>query len=148
MSKTTPGSTVVLKYCDLTTPVQLSELKFQWSNGSVGIKFGGRLSVNHYGWLTIENVQDFDFGVYEVNISKGEDSAVHTVKLEKVELTTPSTSTPASLQAKLKEESAAVNLKFRIHGESTSCSDVKVSCSVSNNHSITYSFRQKHPLFI
>ena len=147
MSKTTPGSTVVLKYCDLTTPVQLSELEFQWSMGGVDvdIESGGRFSVNHYGWLTIENVQDSDFGVYEVSISNGEGSAVHTLTLEKVELTTP---TPASLQAKPKEESAAVNLKFRIHSESTSCSDIKVSCSVSNNHSITYSFRQKSPLFI
>ena len=84
------GTTVVLKHCDLTTPVPLSELTFQWSKDSVDIVSGGQFTINHRGWLTIENVQESNFGTYRVNISNGEGSAVHTVNLERVEpITTP-----------------------------------------------------------
>ena len=80
------GTTVVLKYCDMTSPVDLSDLSFQWrkvnSNGiPVNVQLGGKFSVNHNGWLTIENINDVDLGSYEVTISNQEGSAVHTVLL-------------------------------------------------------------------
>ena len=76
------GTTVVLKHCDMTTPVPLSELSFQWSHNDADIVPGGRFSINQHGWLTIWNVQDNDLGIYRVNISNAEGSAVHTVNLE------------------------------------------------------------------
>ena len=76
------GTTVVLKYCDLTSPVQLSELRFNWSKGGVAIRYGGRFSINHYGWLTIQNIGPSDSGVYLVNISNSQDSALHMIPLE------------------------------------------------------------------
>ena len=87
---TNVGTTVVLKHCDLTTPVPLSELSFQWKKNNNDIITGGRFSINQRGWLTIENIQESDFGTYRVNISNDEGSAVHTVNLERVEpVTTP-----------------------------------------------------------
>ena len=77
----------MLRYCDLTSPVQLSELEFQWSKrgengGLVEITPEGRFGVNHNGLLTIMNVQPSDSGVYQVNISNDQGSAQHTVQLE------------------------------------------------------------------
>ena len=50
------GETVVLEHCPFTSPVQLSELDFQWSvqNGNgewVNIRPGGRFGVNHDGFF-------------------------------------------------------------------------------------------------
>ena len=92
---TNVGTTVVLKHCDLTTPVPLSELAFQWSKDGADISPGEKFSINQHGWLTIKNVQDSDLGTYRVNISNGEGSAVHTVNLERIETATTSTPSPA-----------------------------------------------------
>ena len=80
------GQTVVLEHCELTSPVQLSELDFQWSvqNGNgewANIRPGERFRVNHDGFLTIHNVQPSDTGLYRVNISNNKGSALHTVQL-------------------------------------------------------------------
>ena len=75
------GTTVVLKHCDFTTPVPLSELSFQWCKDNVDIVSEGRFSINQHGWLTIVDVQVSDFGTYRVNISNDEGSAMHTVTL-------------------------------------------------------------------
>ena len=87
------GTTVVLKYCDLTSPVELSDLDFQWNKRNDGgelvdVELGERVSVNHNGWLTIKNVQQSDLGVYQVNISNEMGNAVHTVQLDLVQATT------------------------------------------------------------
>ena len=76
-------TTVVLKSCDLTTPVQPSELTFTWTrNGTeVDTESEGRFSVNLYGWLTIESITSSDLGIYQVTISNDMGTAVHTVKL-------------------------------------------------------------------
>ena len=81
------GTTVVLRYCDLTSPVQLSELNFDWTkrskNGELSvIRYGGRFRVNHHGWLTIQSVGPSDSGVYLVNISNSQGSALHKIPLE------------------------------------------------------------------
>ena len=81
------GVTVVLKYCDLTSAVELSDLSFKWrkvdTNGQlVDISLEGRFSMNHDGWLTIKNLQASDLGEYQVNISSENGSAVHTVQVE------------------------------------------------------------------
>ena len=96
---TNVGTTVVLKHCDLTTPVPLSELSFQWSHNGADVVPGGKFSINQHGWLTIRNVQDNDLGIYRVNISNAKGSAVHTVNLEQIEpVTTPSSSSAAGLR--------------------------------------------------
>ena len=92
------GNTVVLKYCDLTSAVELSDLSFQWkkvnANGElVNVPQGGRFSINHDGWLTIENLQASDLGEYQVTITSENGSAVHTVQLE---LESGATTTPSS----------------------------------------------------
>ena len=82
----------MLRHCDLTSPVQLSELNFQWSkrrqNGEVvEIESAGKnskYSVNHEGLLTISNARPSDSGLYQVNISNNQGSALHTVQLEVV----------------------------------------------------------------
>ena len=81
------GTTVILKYCDLTLPVQLKELEFKWTkmskDGEVSaIKNGGRFIVNLYGWLIIQNIGPFDSGVYQVNISNSQGNALHRIPLE------------------------------------------------------------------
>jgi flagellar basal body rod protein FlgG len=81
------GDTVVLEHCPFTSPVQLSELHFQWSvkNGNgewTRITPGGRFSVNHDGFLTISNVQLSDSGLYRINISNNQGNALHTVRLQ------------------------------------------------------------------
>ena len=93
------GTTVVLKYCDMTSPVDLSDLSFQWrkvnSNGiPVNVQLGGRYSVNHNGWLTIENVQAADLGEYRVTVSNEMGTAVHDVQLELAGVTTQPTPAP------------------------------------------------------
>ena len=96
---TNVGTTVVLKNCDLTTPVPLSELTFQWSKDGADIVPGGKFTINQHGWLTIKNVQNADLGIYRVNISNGEGSALHTVNLERIETSTaPSGPSAAGLR--------------------------------------------------
>ena len=81
------GTTVILKHCDLTSPVQLKELGFTWTKKSKteelsAIVNGGRYSINHYGWLTIQSIAPSDSGVYQVNISNSQGSALHEIPLE------------------------------------------------------------------
>ena len=78
------GQTIVLEHCPVTSPVQLSELHFQWSKDGEPIKIvpNGRFSVNHDGFLTVSNVQQSDSGLYQVNISNSQGYALHTVQLE------------------------------------------------------------------
>ena len=63
----------------------------------VEISSGERLSINHDGWLTIENVILSDLGTYQVNISNNMDFAIHTVHLELAvggETTAPASTQP------------------------------------------------------
>ena len=43
---------------------------------------GGRFSVKHEGFLAISNVQPSDSGLYRVNISNDQGSALHRVRLQ------------------------------------------------------------------
>lgn len=95
----------MLKYCELTSPVELSDLKFLWKGVKTHneseelIDINGRISINHNGWLIIENVGLSDLGVYKVNISNKMGYAVDTVKLESVNVTSsPATSPQAQTQ--------------------------------------------------
>ena len=82
------GKNVVLGYCMLTSPVQLSELRYQWRKqredgamveiNSTGTKY----DVNLKGLLTIMNAQPSDSGRYEVSISNDQGTAVHEVHLQ------------------------------------------------------------------
>jgi hypothetical protein len=77
----------VLEHCGFTSPVQLSELHFQWSvqNGNgewTRVTPGGQFSVNHDGLLTISDVQPSDSGLYRVHISNDQGSALHSVRLQ------------------------------------------------------------------
>jgi hypothetical protein len=98
---TNVGTTVVLKHCDLTTPVPLHELSFQWSKNGEDIIPGEKFSINQHGWLTIRNVQIADLGMYMVNISNGEGSAVHTINLERTETVTTPSASPSSAGLRL-----------------------------------------------
>ena len=86
------GQTIVLEHCPITSPVQLSELHFQWSRDGEPIEIvpNGRFSVNHDGFLTISDILPSDSGRYQVNISNGQGSALHSVRLE----VTPVTAAP------------------------------------------------------
>ena len=72
--------------------MQLSELHFQWSKDGelIEIVADGRFSVNHDGFLTVSYIQQSDSGLYQVNISNRQGSALHTVQLE----VTPVTAAP------------------------------------------------------
>ena len=77
----------MLEHCGFTSPVQLSDLHFQWSvqygNGEWEMIIpNGRFSVNHKGFLTISNVQPSDSGLYRVDISNDWGSALHRVRLQ------------------------------------------------------------------
>ena len=79
----------MLEYCTLTSPVQPSELTFQWSkqtqNGErINIEDGMKYNISHDGFLTITNVQPSDSGVYLVNISNSQGFAIHAVQLRVV----------------------------------------------------------------
>jgi hypothetical protein len=75
-------TTVVLKSCDLTSPVQPSNLNYAWlRNGAPLDLTGTHFTVNQYGLLTIKNISRSDLGVYQVSISNSFGSAVHTIKL-------------------------------------------------------------------
>ena len=88
--KRNEGATVVLRPCDITSPVQLSDLNFQWSkrrqNGDLNEIAGmnSKYSINHEGLLTLSNARPSDSGLYQVNISNSQGSALHTVQLEVV----------------------------------------------------------------
>jgi hypothetical protein len=86
------GSTVVLGYCDLTSPVHPSEFQFQWrvrkENGEVvNISSEGRFEVSLDGLLTIKDTLPSDSGLYQVTITNNLGSALHSVHLQ---LTRPS----------------------------------------------------------
>ena len=81
------GSTVVLGYCELTSPVLPSELQFRWrarkDNGEmVNISSEGRFEVGLNGLLTIQDTLLSDSGLYQVNITNNYGSAVHSVNLQ------------------------------------------------------------------
>ena len=80
------GTTVVLEHCEITSPVQLSDLDFQWNKDGepLDITPEGRYSINHNGFLTISNIRPSDSGLYHVNISNSQGSALHTVRLQVV----------------------------------------------------------------
>jgi hypothetical protein len=89
------GSTVVLRYCDLTSPVRPSELQFQWrvrkENGNVvNISSEGRFEVNLDGLLTIRDSLPSDSGLYQVTITDNLGSALHSVHLKVYQLARPS----------------------------------------------------------
>ena len=87
----------MLSHCEITSPVELSDLQFQWSkmreNGEMteiepdGMKY----SLNHEGLLTIVKAQPSDSGMYQVNISNDLGYALHSFQLEVVDI--PDTST-------------------------------------------------------
>lgn len=88
------GSTVVLGYCDLTSPVRPSELQFEWrmrkENGElVDIRSDGRFEVSFDGLLTINDTRPSDSGLYQVNISNSLGSALHSIQLQVYQLTRP-----------------------------------------------------------
>lgn len=86
------SETVVLKYCDLTFPVDLSDIYLTWnkinSDGRLTrVITGGRFSINYKGWLIIENVESSDLGTYRVKMINdrrdlGIPAAIHRVLLE------------------------------------------------------------------
>jgi hypothetical protein len=89
------GSTVVLGYCDLTSPVIPSELQFQWrvrkENGEVvNISSEGRFEVSLDGLLTIRDSLPSDSGLYQITITNNHGSALHSVHLQVDQLTRPS----------------------------------------------------------
>ena len=88
------GSTVVLGYCDLTSPVRPSELQFQWrirkeNRELVDIRSEGRFEVSFDGLLTINDTRPSDSGLYQVNISNNLGSALHSIQLQVYQLTRP-----------------------------------------------------------
>ena len=79
----------MLEYCTLTSPVQPSELTFQWSKQTQNgerinniIEDRIKYSINHNGFLNMTNVQLSDSGVYLVNISNSHGYALHRVQLK------------------------------------------------------------------
>ena len=86
----------MLEHCQITSPVQPLELVYRWSKRSqngqlVEIRPGGRFAVNHDGFLTITDIQPSDSGLYEVNISNSQGSALHTVQLRVIPMVTTPT---------------------------------------------------------
>ena len=78
----TTSTTVVLKSCDLTSPVQPSNLNYTWSKNGAPLDLNEtRFTVNQFGLLTIENITWGDLGVYRVRISNAFGCALHTIKL-------------------------------------------------------------------
>ena len=89
------GSTVVLGYCDLTSPLHPSEFQFQWrvrkENGEVvNISSEGRFEVSLDGLLTIKDTLPSDSGLYQITITNKYGSALHSVHLQVYQLTRPS----------------------------------------------------------
>lgn len=74
---------LLLRPCEFTSPVQLSDLDFQWTKDGDPVEtiLGQRFMINHNGFLTISEVQTSDSGLYQVTISNSLDSAWHTVRL-------------------------------------------------------------------
>ena len=90
------GATIVLGYCELTSPVYPLELQFQWrvrkENGQmVNITSEGRFEVSLYGLLTINGTLLSDSGLYQVTITNNQGSALHSVYLQVYQPTIPST---------------------------------------------------------
>ena len=87
MKSQNEGSTVVLGYCDLTSPVRPLELQFQWrvrkENGeAVNISSEGRFEVSLDGLLTINDTLPSDSGLYQITIINNYGSALHSVHLQ------------------------------------------------------------------
>ena len=84
----------MLEHCQITSPVQWSDLVYRWSKRSahgelVEIRPGGQFAVNHDGFLTITDIQPSDSGLYLVNISNSQGSALHTVQLQVIPIVEP-----------------------------------------------------------
>ena len=83
----------MLRHCQITSPVQWLELVYHWSKRSVNgelveIRPDGRFAVNHAGFLIILDIRQSDSGLYRVNISNSQGSALHTVQLRVTRLST------------------------------------------------------------
>ena len=74
------GSTVLLHYCNFTTPVEHTNLTFRWFKPEMA---GQRLKheVTHEGYLSINNAQESDSGIYFVEIQNEWGSTLHIVEL-------------------------------------------------------------------
>ena len=113
------GATIVLGYCELTSPVYQLELQFQWrvrkENGEmVNITSEGRFEVSLDGLLTINDTLPSDSGLYQVTISNNHGSALHSVHLQVYQLTTPSTCKSLYLLAKaIMHDPELTNVKLK-----------------------------------
>ena len=73
--------TVVLQPCEITLPVQLPDVHFQWSKDGEPVVPYGRFQINQNGSLTINFLLLSDSGLYQVNISNTHGSALYIVRL-------------------------------------------------------------------
>ena len=80
------GSKIVLSHCDITSPVQLADLTYEWRKNGEIIDLAAdeetKYQVNHKGYLTINSAESADSGAYEVVISNDWGRAVHSVQLD------------------------------------------------------------------
>ena len=96
------STTVVLKSCDLTSPVQPSNLNYTWSKDGAPLDLNEtQFAVNQFGLLTIENITRGDLGVYRVRISNAFGCALHTIKLVAASPALPSTAQFQRFQGEL-----------------------------------------------
>ena len=98
------STTVVLKSCDLTSPVQPSNLNYTWSRDGAPLDLTGtRFTVNQYGLLTIEDITHSDLGIYQVSISNAFGSAVHSIKLVAASSTSSASRAPGAIQSQISQ---------------------------------------------
>ena len=96
------GSTIGLAHCDITSPVQLADLTFQWRKDgeiidlSKNIETTGTVKyyVAHTGYLYINNTAVSDSGTYEVDISNEWGSALHIIQLNVIAVDPVKTHSP------------------------------------------------------
>ena len=102
--KQTSSTTVVLKSCDLISPVQPLSLNYTWSRDGAPLDLTGtRFTVNQYGLLTIENITRADLGVYQVSISNIFGSALHSIKLVAASSTSSASRAPGAIQSQISQ---------------------------------------------
>ena len=89
----TDSTTVILKSCDLTSPVLPFGVTYTWTKNGATLT-ESRFEVSQYGQLAIKNATRSDLGVYQVTISNKIGNAVHTVKLVEASCTTTAAVTP------------------------------------------------------
>ena len=79
------GSTVLLHFCDFTTPVELTNLTLRWKKDGEEIDIMAdqrmKYEITHEGYLSINNVQESDSGSYYVEIQNEWGSAVRLFQL-------------------------------------------------------------------